>query len=188
MSDSDVHLAEIAAGDPDAFGCWVAGVEERLRLSLRSFASQVDTEAVLQETLLRVWQVAPRFVPDGSPDSLLRLGIRTARNLALSQLRRRAPAPVEPAHLEALSARVAEPQEPDAWLRKWIRICRKKLPARPARALEARLASGGEQPDLVLAERLEMRLNTFLQNLSRARRLLAECLEKHGVDIQAVRS
>ena len=30
-----------------------------------------------------------------------------------------------------------------------------------------------------------MRLNTFLQNFTRARKLLAECLEKNHVDLDA---
>jgi hypothetical protein len=30
-----------------------------------------------------------------------------------------------------------------------------------------------------------MRLNTFVQNLSRARKLLAECLSRHGVELGA---
>src|SRR5262245_62061828 len=83
----DLHV-RIATGDADAFARWLAAVEHSLRGSLRSFSASVDVEAVLQETLLRVWQVAPRFVPDGRPNGLFRLGIRIARNLALSELRR----------------------------------------------------------------------------------------------------
>jgi len=30
-----------------------------------------------------------------------------------------------------------------------------------------------------------MRTNTFLQNVTRARKLIAECLERHGVDLAA---
>src|SRR5690606_14601871 len=72
--DLDVHLAAIVAGDTRAFGRWLAGAEAPVRDSLRSFARVVDVEAVLQEALLRVWQVAPRFEPDGRPNGLLRLG------------------------------------------------------------------------------------------------------------------
>jgi hypothetical protein len=35
----------------------------------------------------------------------------------------------------------------------------------------------------VLAERVRMRPNTFLQNVTRARRLLADCLRRRGVDL-----
>ncbi len=59
MSDLDIHLAAIKASDADAFGIWMSAAEPEIRSTLRSFATSVDTEAVLQEALLRVWQVAP---------------------------------------------------------------------------------------------------------------------------------
>src|SRR6266540_1570421 len=82
----DDLLPAIGAGDATAFARWLAGAEGRLRDSLRSFAARVDTEAVLQEALIRVWQVAPRVTPDGKPDALVRLGVRIARNLAVSEV------------------------------------------------------------------------------------------------------
>jgi DNA-directed RNA polymerase specialized sigma24 family protein len=179
MNDLDQHLAAIQGGDPDAFERWVAAAEATVRLSLRSFAAVVDTEAVLQETLLRVWQVAPRFVADGQPNGLLRLGIRVARNLAISERRRLRPDQLDPETIESTET----PASPDPLLRRTIQLCREKLEGRPAQALEARLAAAGAEPDQVLAERLAMTLNTFLQNFTRARRLLAECLERHGIDL-----
>ena len=47
--------------------------------SLRSFVTEVDVEAVLQESLLRVWHASPRFVPDGQPNALLRFAVRIAQ-------------------------------------------------------------------------------------------------------------
>ena len=183
--DLDLHLAGIAAGDPDAFGRWVAGAERRLRDSLRPLAARVDAEAVLQESLLRIWQVAPRFVPDGRPDGLVRLAIRIARNVAVSELRRNRLDPVE---VEALERAADDrdglsPGPADPMLRRTIEDCRRQLPARPAAALAARLESDGAEPDERLAEHLRMRTNTFLQNVTRARRLLAECLRRRGVDL-----
>ena len=35
----------------------------------------------------------------------------------------------------------------------------------------------------MLAERVGMRPNTFLQNITRARRLIAECLRRRGIDL-----
>jgi RNA polymerase sigma-70 factor (ECF subfamily) len=178
--DLDHLLPGIRGGDPEAFGRWVAACEMSLRLGLRSFAASVDTEAVLQEALLRVWQVAPRFVPDGRPNGLRRLATRIARNLAISEGRR----PVNDATTEA--DELPSPPRPtsDPFLRRAIDECRRKLgDGKPAQALEARLASGGAEPDETLAARLSMRLNTFLQNFTRARRLLAECLARHGIDI-----
>lgn len=186
--DLDQHLAAIVAGDPDAFGRWVAGAESRLRASLRPFAEKVDAEAVLQEALLRIWQVAPRVAPDGKPDSLLRLAIRVARNLAVDELRRARLDPTEAATLERLlqadAPLAAASSPPDPLLRRAIEECRDRLPGKPAEALAARLAAGGAEPDETLAARLGMKKNTFLQNFTRARKLLADCLERRGVRLE----
>jgi RNA polymerase sigma-70 factor (ECF subfamily) len=187
MIDLDVHLVAIQSGDSGAFGRWLAGAEGPLRAALRPFAASVDTEAVLQDAALRVWQLAPRFVPDGRANALLRWAVRVTKNLAVSERRRLRATPVAD---EALEMALHEehpalaPSLPDPHLRKAIAGCREKLPAQPARALAARLASGGAEPDEVLAERLEMRLNTFLQNFTRARSLLAKCLEALGIHLE----
>src|SRR5689334_3775621 len=95
--DLDVFLPAILDDDTRAFARWMAAAEGTMRDSLRSFATVVDVEAVLQESLLRVWQVRGRFERDGKPNGLLRLGIRIARNLAVSEVRRlkSRPAPEE---------------------------------------------------------------------------------------------
>jgi DNA-directed RNA polymerase specialized sigma24 family protein len=176
MADLDEHLPGIQAGDPESFARWLGGAEASVRLGLRSFAAQVDTEAVLQEALLRVWQVAPRFVPDGRPNGLLRLAARIARNLAISETRRPAPALPPPSEEPVVVAA-------DPLLRRAIETCREELPPKPAQALDARVASGGALPVETLAEGLAMRLNTFLQNVTRARKLLADCLRRRGIDL-----
>lgn len=179
--DLDVELAAIQSGDAHAFARWMAGAEPPLRAGLRSFASTVDAEAILQETLLRVWQVAPRFTPDGRPQGLLRLAHRIARNLALSEVRKRGGREVE---LLVEPATTAEP--PDPLLREVIARCRDKLPPKPAEALRARLDAAGGAPDLLLAEQLGLTKNTFLQSFGRARKLLLACLEKNGVVLAEV--
>jgi DNA-directed RNA polymerase specialized sigma24 family protein len=178
--DLDIHLASIVAGDRRAFAAWLGGAEASVRDSLRSFASVIDVEAVLQESLLRVWQVAPRFEPDGRPNGLLRLGVRIARNLAVSEVRRTKATPVAPPKLDELE-NTAAPAVSDPLLREAIIDCRSKLPPKPRQALDSRLASGGAQDDAELAEAVGMRLNTFLQNFTRARALLADCLKKRGI-------
>jgi RNA polymerase sigma-70 factor (ECF subfamily) len=185
MLDLDLHLPQLAAGDADAFARWLSGAEPQLRDSLRGFAARVDTEAVLQEALLRVWQVAPRVKPDGRPNALLRMAVRVARNLAVDEARRagfRAPLSGEDlaALLDALAGETA-PDAPDPLLRRLIARCREALAAKPRAALDARLRSGGGAPDATLAAALGMRLNTFLQNVGRARKALAECLRRGGV-------
>lgn len=183
--DLDVHLASIAAGDTDAFARWLAAAERPIRDSLRSFAAITDTEAVVQETLLRAWQVAPRVSSDGRPNSLLRLSIRIARNLAISAARkskREVPPPDEDfeERIEGTAVNASDPL-----LRRTIAGCREKLPEKPAQALGARIDSMGGEADAELAARLQMKTNTFLQNITRARKLLADCLKRHGVDLEA---
>lgn len=178
--DLDVHLAAIAAGDDDAFARWLAGAEPLVRRALRSFAARVDVEAVVQETLLRAWQVAPRVVPDGRPNGLLRVALRAARNLALDEARRAGRFEPSP-ELEPPVDEAAVPVPPDPFLRQQIAVCWERVPDKPRSALHARLASAGHDADDVLAERCAMRLNTFLQNVGRARKHLVECLEAHGI-------
>jgi RNA polymerase sigma-70 factor (ECF subfamily) len=179
--DLDVHLQAIVDGDRRAFGRWLAAAEPNVRLSLRSFAAVIDVEAVLQEALLRVWQVAPRFERDGQPNGLLRLGVRIARNLAISEVRRmKAIAPSDEVEV------VVDPVAPDPMLRAAIVECRDKLPPKPRQVLDSRLASEGLRDDQELADAIGMRLNTFLQNFTRARQLLAECLRRRGITIEGL--
>jgi RNA polymerase sigma-70 factor (ECF subfamily) len=184
--DHDVHLAAIQSGDADAFGRWVARTEATLRASLGSFAAFVDTEAVVQESLLRVWQVAPRFERDGRPNGLLRLALRIARNLAISERRKVRTDFVDDDEIDERAFLAAgAPVTTDPLLRRLIEECRRLLPDKPMQALLARLGAAGSEPDELLAERLAMRLNTFLQNFTRARKLLASCLRGRGVEIEA---
>ena len=188
LPDLDEYLPRILAREFEAFGSWLAGAESRLRDSLRSFAVRVDVEGVVQETALRIWQIAPRFVADGRENGLLRLAIRVARNLAISELRRYHVEPMEVDTLER-EARAHDftasraPSVPDARLARHIEDCLGRLPRQPARAIAARVESGGTEPDETLAEGLGMRKNTFLQNVTRARKLVADCLARHGVDL-----
>lgn len=176
--DLDVHLHAIAQGDDRAFAAWLVAAEPRVRGSLRSFAADVDVEAVLQEALLRAWQVAPRVQRDGRGDSLLRYTVRMAHNLAVDEVRRQGRSrALEP------DEDVAAPEEPlpDPRLRRQIVVCLDELPEQPRRAILARWEEGAVEHDRTLAERLGMQLNTFLKNVGRARAALAACLERAGV-------
>lgn len=177
--DLDLELAAIANGDADAFGRWLQHAERPLRESLRSFARVVDTEAVLQEALLRVWQVAPQVKSDGRPNALLRMAVRVARNVAISDARRRREdVPEDDAQPDV----AVDPEAPDPMLRERIQHCVEKLPPQPRLALEARLTTFGDSDD-ELAAKVRMKLNTFLQNFGRARKALEECLRRAGVEI-----
>ena len=182
--DADVYLAHIAQGDADAFAAWLSSTEHEVRVSLRAFAATVDTEAVLQEALLRVWQAAPRVVPDGRPNALLRFAVRTARNTAISELRRRRMRALEPEAFERAADAAsldAVNEAPDVLLREATRECVERLPPKPREAMVARLQGSGVVPDERLAEGLSMRKNTFLQNVTRAKRALLACLREKGI-------
>lgn len=183
--DLDDFLPAILDGDTRAFAQWMARAEGPMRDSLRSFVTVIDVESILQESLLRVWQVSSRFVPDGRPNGLLRLGLRIGRNLAISEVRRTRATAVPEEDLERALAVVEEGRTtsdgPDPLLREVLAKCHERLPEKPRQALDARLAAEGGTDDFDLAQIMGMRLNTFLQNFTRARRMLAECLKKHGV-------
>ncbi len=180
--DTDEHLPAIREGDAEAFARWMSSVEPTLRLSLRSFAASVDVESVLQEALLRTWSYAPRVVPDGKPNALFRVALRIARNLAVSEKRRIRPSAGGDDVLLTLADDDA-PSFVDPLLLARVRDCHARLPDKPRQALTARLESQGADHDEELAARLSMRLNTFLQNFTRARKLLLECLRAMGVDL-----
>lgn len=184
MQEELTALASMAGGDAAAFARWASTAEHPLRAALRPFATSLDTEAVLQETLLRIWQIAPRFTHDGRPNALLRFAMRTARNVAVTEWRRLGKPEQQEAlerHLQAEST--VAPLTPDPHLREHVERCREKLPGQPRVALEQRLAAQGLRDDGELAQRLGMSLNTFLQNFTRARKFLKDCLEKAGVHL-----
>ena len=177
MSAIDDAYKRTQEGDQEAFTSWVRLCETPLRRSLRPFAPFVDVESVLQEGLFRMWTLAPTLMLEGENASL-RYGLRLVRNLALSEARRLGKTGPE----EQPSEPAVDPDPPaDPWLRQAILRCVEKLPRRPREALLARLRGG---PDRELASSLGMRPNTFLQNIVRARRLMAECLKGAGVNVE----
>lgn len=180
--DSDSDLPAIQRGDAAAFARWLTLAEPPLRSALRKFAVMVDTEAVLQEALLRVWQVAPQCKSDDRPHALLRLAMRITQNLAIDEARRHRLLPT------SFGDEVPEPfvepaNSPDDAVRAAVASCLGKLPPQPARAITLRLADEGRTTDHELAAGAGMTTNTFLQNITRARKLLAECLQHAGIDL-----
>jgi RNA polymerase sigma-70 factor (ECF subfamily) len=177
------------SGEPDAFAEWMGMVEIPLRRSLRRFARAVDVEVVVQETLARMWLVAsdPQRVLEGR-DASLKFAFRVARNVALEETRRwRLDRFVDLGKLEDLPEGSIDPEPGDPALARAIADCFRRLPGKPRSALVARL-EGDCLPDRVIAERLRMKLNTFLQNIVRARKSLEKCLEGRGVRLREVLS
>jgi DNA-directed RNA polymerase specialized sigma24 family protein len=168
----------------EAFGRWMALVERPLRASLRRFARAVDVESLMQETFLRVWVLLRNGdrTLEGD-DASLRFALRIGRNVALEEVRR--------ARLDRMVALdeidpSAEPSvEPapvrDPGLLRAIKDCVDRLSGKPREAMLARLGRGHELPDRDLAASIGMAVNTFLQNVVRARKAVAACLEGKGL-------
>jgi DNA-directed RNA polymerase specialized sigma24 family protein len=170
------------SGNTEAFSEWMGMVEIPLRKSFARFARFVDPEVIVQETFLRMWLVArdPARRLEGENASL-RFALKVARNVVHEELRRMRPyQSLDDEEWNELPEMSFEPVLPDPALGKAIRKCLDRLPEQPRTALNARLFQS-HHPDRQLAEQLRMRLNTFLQNIVRARKLLAECLERRGV-------
>jgi len=173
-----------APGGVEGFARWASLVERPLRASLRRFARAVDVEVVMQETLLRMWLVAQ----DASrsfhgENASLRFALRVGRNVALEEVRRtRAERWVAIEDLQASE----EPSLPPAPVRDdgylhAIRECIERLAGPAKTALLARLHGAHRFSDRYLASMIGMQPNTFLQNIVRARRSIAECLQGKGL-------
>jgi DNA-directed RNA polymerase specialized sigma24 family protein len=185
-SRADALFPRVCQGDERAFEAWMTEVEMPLRRSLARWARAVDVEAVMQETLLRVWLFArDRGHTLEGPEASLRWTLGVARNVARNEARRfrredltetgELPNPPDP-----------DPPEPpsDPALARIIRRCLEALSRRPGEALRLRLDEGPTADDRTLAERLGMTLNTYLQNIVRARRQLSRCLADAGAPVE----
>ena len=182
MTEIDSAYGRARRGDHEGFSDWVRRVELPLRGMLRSFARSVDVEAVLQEGLLRMWTLAPTLELQGENASL-RYATVLVRNLASNEAKRlRTTDQLDHEKIEHDPGLARDPDPPaDPGLRRVILGCIEKMPRQPRRALLARLESDGTRRDATLATGLGMQAHTFRQNIVRARRNLADCLESHGV-------
>jgi DNA-directed RNA polymerase specialized sigma24 family protein len=177
------------SGDQDAFARWMGMVEIPLRRSLSRFARAVDVEVVVQETFMRMWLFALDHarVLEGDNASL-RFVHRVARNVALEEVRRcrqDRTVSLEGEKLDELPEGRIDPPLPDPALGRAIGKCIERLPSQPRTAIMARI-NEGHISDLDLAEGLRMKVNTFLQNIVRARKLLAACLKGRGISLREV--
>jgi DNA-directed RNA polymerase specialized sigma24 family protein len=184
--DYDLEVAEwqaIVRRDEDAFKRWLERTHIHLRLSLRSFATAVDVEVVVQETAIRVWERASTIVPDGSPAFLTRWAATVARNNARNAVKR--------AQREVPLHQAADRPETqigragvDPFLRTRLHGCRERLPDALRRVIDMILADGGQRSARECATAGRMSYDAFRQNLARGRRALENCLREHGIEIR----
>jgi DNA-directed RNA polymerase specialized sigma24 family protein len=180
-TEIDALFARVRERDRVAFGQWMGRVERPIRVNLARFARAVDVEAIVQETLLRMWIVATEGLRElQGPDASLRFAIGMARNLARAEARRNGRLQFLPP--EGLPEMPTDPEpSPDPGLAAAIRDCMARLSPKLRQVLSERIAGGAVHPDRVLANRLRMKLNTFLQSVVRGRQQIRQCLEKKGV-------
>lgn len=181
--DYDAEVAELHAivqRDLDAFSRWFARCEIPLKVSLRSFKPFVDAEAVVQDTVIKVWEDPSRIRPDGRPGFLLRWARTVALNAARNAARRqgRHAAMPEGDHV----AGDVQPMS-DVFLRTRVQQCFERLPAPQRQAFRARVADGGSRTDRELAASIEMSFDAFRQTLTRGRRALVACLRSFNIDV-----
>jgi DNA-directed RNA polymerase specialized sigma24 family protein len=183
MTALDSTFQKARAGDRMAFANWMGGVELPIRRALRPFARAVDVEAVVQEALLRMWLLSQdRRRELTGENASLRFALGLARNLARAEARRLGHETLLPP--EGLPEPHADPEPPsDPALRKAILACLERLAKKPAQAFGARLRAG-LSADAALAAQVGMTLNTFLQNIVRARKQLATCLSRKGISLE----
>jgi DNA-directed RNA polymerase specialized sigma24 family protein len=180
-TEVDALFARVRGRDAVAFRDWMGRVERPIRMSLGRFARAVDVESIVQETLLRMWLLAAE---DGreleGANASLRFAIGVARNLARNEARRMGRMSFLPP--EDLPEIPLDPTPtPDPGLAAAIRDCVGRLSTKLRVVLEARVARGAVEADRAIADRLRLKLNTFLQNIVRARQQVRKCLEGKGV-------
>lgn len=186
MTAVDSLFAKAREGDEDAFADWMGSVELPIRRSLERFARAVDVESVVQETFLRMWILAQD--PDrelAGEDASLRFALGVARNLARAEARRTGREKQLPPE-EMPEPPFEPPPVPDPGLRRAILECIETVARKPLQALRARLTYGVLLTDREIARRVGMTVNTFLQNIVRARRQVADCLERKGIPLREV--
>ena len=138
---------------------------------------------------MRMWVLAQcrRRRPLEGENASLRFAIGMARNLARSEARRMGrEVLLPPDDMPDVEAPPDPPSDPG--LRQAILNCIGKLTKKPLAALRTRLAMGGIHPDRDIAGMLGMTINTFLQNITRARKQVAVCLERQGVELEGLRT
>jgi len=118
-------------------------------------------------------------------DASLRFAIGMAKNIARAEARRaRREVYLPPTDLP--DPPVSPEPPPDPGLRKAILDCMGKAARKPLQALRARITLGPHVQDRDIAQSVDMTLNTFLQNVVRARKQIADCLEKRGISLREV--
>jgi RNA polymerase sigma-70 factor (ECF subfamily) len=172
-------LAELlkasAAGDRAAFRrLYDATAPKLFGIVLRITRDRSQAEEVLQETYVRVWRNAERYLPEaGQPMAWL---TAIARNRAIDRIRseRVSPSSAPGAGDDAL-AQLAAPGGTDPAMREALRRCLAGLDAEARACVVLAYCTGLSREEL--AERFNRPVGTIKTLLHRSIKLLRTCLE-----------
>lgn len=180
MTASDEELVgRVAGGDRGAFAALYDRLAPRVfGLLLRLVRNQADAEDVLQDTFLRVWELAPRF--DGGRCPAAGWVLMIARCRAVDRLRRRPPAapgsePSEPLADDPPGDDLARREEAE-------RVAAALATLPPEQAGPIRLAFFEGLTHECVAARLGLPLGTVK---TRIRRGMIRLRDRLGPDLQA---
>ncbi len=180
-SPSDAALLRrYAAGDAEAAQLLLDRLAPRLyRLALRLLADPAEAEDIVQEAMLRLWQIAPDWQPGAAQPATW--VYRVAMNLATDRLRRRRsvaldavaePADEAPAPLQAML---------DADRERALEAALAQLPDRQRTAVVLRHLEGLSNPEI--AALMEIGVEAVESLTARGKRRLAELLAPRRADL-----
>lgn len=173
-SDLDAELlARYAAGDPRAASDLVESLSGRLyALGIKLLGDQAEAEDVVQETMMRVWKVAPDWRRGEAKVASWAYGV--ARNLCLDRLRKRRSVGLDEAPEQVDTA----PQAVDVMIsqdrNQALREALAKLPERQRQAIVLRHLEDCSNPEI--AKALDASVEAVESLLARGRRQLAKLL------------
>lgn len=173
-ADDDALMARVAARDADAFRALASLHAARPhRIGWRMLGDAAEAEDVAQESMLKLWEFAPKWQA-GGPGVAAWLN-RVATNLCLDRLRRRRFSSDEEVPERIDETPLADAQMDEAAIRARTIAAVHALPDRQRAAIV--LTYYEECSNLAAANALEMNIKAFESLLLRARQALKVALK-----------
>jgi len=178
LDDGEIEhlLSRCALGDRLAFGrLYEVTAPKLFGVSLRILGNRGDAEDAAQETFVKVWHSAGRYLPGRG--SAVGWMVAIARNAAIDKLRARKAPTRDIADMIDLADPGPTPEASAARAddRRRIEVCLGQLPADRARAVRAAYVEGHTYDDLARA--FGVPINTMRTWLRRSLIALRRCLE-----------
>ena len=168
-------LKQVSRGDREAFRLLYEATAAKLfGIVLRITSNRAVAEEVLQETYIKVWQNAERYVPEaGHPIAWL---AAIARNGAIDRIRSERFDRFQDVGEDNVLERLAAPAGDDVGTRESLRVCLSELDEVSRDCVVLAYCSGYSREEL--AERFKRPVGTIKTLLFRSIKVLRSCLEK----------